>query len=69
MEALQETRRLADSIGHGRLIEFTRELARSAAWDAGNRSMLAGGRAKWNHEDYNAASAEFARLMPMEDQN
>lgn len=40
------------------------ELARSAAHDAANRSMRAGGRKKWNYEDWNAACAEFNRLWP-----
>jgi hypothetical protein len=68
----EETRQvygLARKIGHKRLIEVTYQLAHAAGWDAGNRSMRAAGRSKWNHEDHAAASAEFSRIMPMEDQN
>jgi hypothetical protein len=39
-----------------------RQLAYSAATDAGNRSMRAGGRTVWA-KDYNAAVAELERLL------
>ena len=44
----------------------TREVAHAAATDAGNRAMRAGGRAKWNAADYDAACVEFDRLWPVE---
>ena len=40
------------------------KLARAAAHDAGNRSMKAAGRKKWNADDYNAACDELERLWP-----
>jgi hypothetical protein len=40
-----------------------RQLAYSAATDAGNHSMRAGGRTVWAAKDYNAAVAELERLM------
>ena len=43
---------------------MTYEIAKAAAWDAGNRSMRAAGRPAWSAEDYNACCAEFNRLMP-----
>ena len=49
------------------MIEYSREdmdlLARAAGKDAGNRTMRAGKRKKWNEEDYNAASFEYNRIM------
>jgi hypothetical protein len=43
---------------------MTDALARAAATDAGNRSMRAAGREKWDAGDYDAAVAEFNRLRP-----
>ena len=40
------------------------DMAHAAAWDAGNESMRAAGRTKWNLDDWNAMCAEFSRLMP-----
>jgi hypothetical protein len=45
-----------------KLITITRELARAAAWDAGNRNMRKHKREIWNQQDWNAACREFARL-------
>lgn len=45
---------------------MTYELAHRAAWDAGNVSMRAAGRTKWNEDDWNAMCAEFERLWPLE---
>lgn len=42
----------------------TREIARAAGWDAGNRSMRSAGRTAWNATDYAAAVAECQRLWP-----
>ena len=42
----------------------TYRMAYAAAWDAGNASMRAAGRSKWNRDDWNAMCAEFSRLMP-----
>jgi hypothetical protein len=44
--------------------QYRYDMARSAATDAGNRSMRAAGRKVWSADDYSAACAEFARLMP-----
>lgn len=49
--------------------ELTKELARAAATDAGNRSMRDGGRTVWNADDRNVAFAEFNRLWPMSRDN
>ena len=43
-------------------ITLTPEIARAAAWDAGNRSMRAAGRAAWNGADWDVACAELERL-------
>jgi len=45
-------------------VTLTRQLARAAAQDAGNRSMRKAGRNAWNADDYDAAVAEFNRLWP-----
>lgn len=39
-------------------------LAMAASRDAGERSRRAAGRERWSVEDYDAACAEFARLVP-----
>lgn len=39
------------------------DMAHAAAWDAGNASMKAAGRTKWNQDDWNAMCREFSRLM------
>jgi len=44
--------------------QYRYDLAHAASRDAGNRSMRAAGRSKWNQDDYNVACAEFDRLMP-----
>ena len=49
-----------------RRMTMTRELARAAGTDAGNRRMRADNRKGWNADDYNAAVAEFDRLWPVE---
>lgn len=41
---------------------MTRETARAAAMDAGNRNMRENGRTKWNEDDWNVAAREFNRL-------
>ena len=47
-------------------ITITREIARAAAMDAGDRPMHQAGRTAWNREDYNAMVREFDRLWPKE---
>lgn len=47
-------------------ITLTREIAFSAAMDAGNRAMRAAGRTAWSKADCNTAWAEFDRLWPLE---
>ena len=47
-------------------ITITREIARAAAMDTGDRSMRQAGRTTWNREDYNAMIEEFNRLWPEE---
>jgi hypothetical protein len=42
---------------------LTEELARAAAWDAGNRSMREAGRTAWSRADYDAAVNELDRLL------
>lgn len=44
---------------------LTPEIARAAGWDAGNRSMRAAGRTRWNEDDWNAACEVTNRLMAM----
>lgn len=46
-------------------MKLTRDLAWSAATDAGNRSMRAAGRRRWSRADYSAAVREFDRLWPV----
>jgi len=41
----------------------TEPIARSAGWDAGNRSMKKAGRKKWSKKDYNVAVHEYMRLV------
>ena len=43
-------------------MELTKAMIYAASRDAGNRSMRAAGRTKWNRADFNAAAKEFARL-------
>lgn len=38
-------------------------LIRASAWDAGDRSMRAGGRKAWSRKDYNASVREQDRLI------
>jgi hypothetical protein len=40
----------------------THELAHAAGRDAGNRSMRAAGRTRWNDDDWNAAAATYERV-------
>lgn len=40
-------------------VTITRQLAWSAATDAGNRNMRAAGRSAWDEDDYNTAAMEF----------
>jgi len=47
-------------------ITITREIARAAAMDAGDRLMRQAGRTTWSREDYNAMTREFDRLWPEE---
>jgi hypothetical protein len=42
----------------------TKDIARAAGWDAGDRNARANGRQKWTVDDYNAAVAEFNRILP-----
>jgi hypothetical protein len=46
------------------MITLDMNVVSAAAMDAGNRSMRKGGRKIWNEQDFNAASAEFTRLIP-----
>jgi len=41
------------------------QIAAAAAQDAGNRSMRKAGRKRWSSKDYNAACAEFNRILPL----
>lgn len=43
---------------------MTYNLARAAAFDAGNRSMRREGRIVWSLGDWNAMAAELERLWP-----
>lgn len=43
-------------------MKLTEDLIRAAAQDAGNRSMRAGKRSKWNRDDFDAAVREYERL-------
>jgi len=45
-------------------IQLTEQLARAAATDAGNAHARRHDRHAWNEDDYNAAVAEFDRLIP-----
>jgi len=40
------------------------KLARAIGWDAGNRSMRAAGREKWNEDDYNAGVRAMDDCLP-----
>jgi hypothetical protein len=44
-------------------MEMTYQIAHAAGWDAGNRSMRAAGRTKWNEDDWNAAAEVMYRLL------
>ena len=44
------------------MIKLDRNLAIAAAMDAGNRSMRKRGAARWDEDDYNAASKAYAVL-------
>jgi hypothetical protein len=46
-----------------RPVRMTVRIARAAGWDAGNRSMKAGGRTAWNEEDWNVACEVFETMM------
>lgn len=46
---------------------LTYAYAHSAAWDAGNRSMRAAGRDRWNDDDYSAAARAFDALQAAAD--
>ncbi len=48
-------------------MNLTPAIIRTAATDAGNRSMRKGNRTAWNEDDYDAACAEFERLSQMLD--
>lgn len=45
-------------------LTMSHEWAMSASKDAGNRSMRAAGRERWNQADADAAHREYERLMP-----
>ncbi len=45
-------------------MQLTANLINAASWDAGNASMKAAGRTKWNDDDYNAAAALQHKLDP-----
>ncbi len=45
--------------------KMTKAIMYAAGRDAGNRSMKAAGRTKWSRKDFNAAAAEFARLVKL----
>jgi len=42
--------------------KMTESLARSIAWDEGNRSMKKAGRKKWSKADYNTAVRKYNKL-------
>ncbi len=46
---------------------MTIKLAQSIACDAGNRNARKAGRAAWNEDDWNVASAVAQRLWPLID--
>jgi len=47
------------------MIAIDYKLAHAAAWDAGDKSMRANGRDRWNEDDYLAAAREFNRIMDL----
>lgn len=47
------------------IVCLTRDLARAAARDAGNRNMRAAGRTMWSEADWNAACNEYERLLEL----
>lgn len=47
------------------MARMTYKIAMAAGRDAGNRSMKAAGRTKWNKKDWSAACAETERLMAL----
>lgn len=47
----------------GNSMTLTKVMAYAAGQDAGNASMRKAGRIEWNEDDFNAAAAEFARLV------
>jgi len=46
-----------------RAVRMTVRIARAAGWDAGNRSMRAGGRTAWNEDDWNVACEVFETMV------
>lgn len=46
-------------------MQMTYRIAHAAAWDAGDASMRAGNRAKWNIDDYNVMVRKFNELWPI----
>lgn len=48
-------------------ILLTYAVAHASGMDAGNRSMRAAGRTKWNEDDYDAACVENNRLFDLID--
>lgn len=49
-------------------MKLTKTMVYAAARDAGNASMRKGGRTVWAVKDYNAACAEFSRLIKFVEQ-
>lgn len=45
------------------MTQLTESVIRAAAQDAGNRSMRAANRTAWDEDDWNAAAAEYERLI------
>lgn len=44
-------------------MKATIAIARAAGQDAGNRNMKAGGRIRWNEQDWNVAAAVMQKVM------
>ena len=57
------TRGIRKALTRRELVGLTKAMCYAAGQDAGNRSMRAAGRVEWNEDDWNAAAAEFARLI------
>ena len=49
------------------MVTMTYDIAMACGQDAANRQMRAAGRARWNEDDRDLATAEFERLYPLEE--